>query len=190
MPKMKLDRTAVVAAAARIANADGLEALTLNRLAGALGIRPPSLYNHIRGLADLRRELALLSNRALGQRLAAAALARSGPEALLALAGAYRAYIKEFPGQYAASLPSSGARPAPDPELSASEEGVLQVVLAVVASFGLTGPDALHAARGLRSLVHGFATLEAAGGFGLPLDCDESFRRLVAMLKMGLTATI
>ena len=190
MPKMKLDRPSVVAAAAQIANADGLEALTLNRLAETLGIQPPTLYNHIGGLAALRRELALLSNRALGERLAAAALARSGPEALVALAQAYRDYIKQFPGQYAASLPASGARPTPDPELAASEERVLQVVLAVVASFGLGGADALHAVRGLRAVVHGFATLEASGGFGLPLDCDESFRRLIAMLQSGLTAKI
>jgi hypothetical protein len=44
----------------------------------------------------------------------------------------------------------------------------------------------LHAVRGLRSLVHGFATLEVAGGFGMPLDIDESFRRLVELLISGL----
>ncbi|MGB8644293.1 MAG: TetR-like C-terminal domain-containing protein [Anaerolineae bacterium] len=44
----------------------------------------------------------------------------------------------------------------------------------------------MHAVRALRSVVHGFATLEVAGGFGLPLDCDESFRRLVQMLIKGL----
>jgi hypothetical protein len=54
-------------------------------------------------------------------------------------------------------------------------------------SFALQGEDALHATRGLRSLVHGFATLEAAGGFGLPLDCDESFRRLVEMFTLYLS---
>ena len=36
--------------------------------------------------------------------------------------------------------------------------------------------------RAVRSVVHGFATLEAEGGFGLPLDCDESFRRMIDML--------
>jgi hypothetical protein len=35
-------------------------------------------------------------------------------------------------------------------------------------------------------MVHGFATLEVAGGFGLPKDCDESFRRLVEALVAGL----
>ncbi len=44
----------------------------------------------------------------------------------------------------------------------------------------------LHAVRGLRSIVPGFVTLEGAGGFGLPLDLDESFRRLVAAFVKGL----
>ncbi len=45
---------------------------------------------------------------------------------------------------------------------------------------------AVHAVRVLRSLVHGFSTLELAGGFGLPLDADESFRILCRMLVAGL----
>jgi hypothetical protein len=55
-----------------------------------------------------------------------------------------------------------------------------------MASLGLHGQDAIHAVRAFRSLVHGFATLEVAGGFGLPEDCDESFRRLVEALIAGL----
>ena len=46
--------------------------------------------------------------------------------------------------------------------------------------------DATHALRALRSKVRGFATLEVAGAFGLPEDCDESFRRLVDALAAGL----
>jgi hypothetical protein len=37
--------------------------------------------------------------------------------------------------------------------------------------------------------VHGFASLEAAGGFGMPLDRDESFRRLIATFVAGLEQT-
>jgi hypothetical protein len=46
--------------------------------------------------------------------------------------------------------------------------------------------EAIHALRGLRSLVHGFATLEISGGFGIPLDLDESFSRLVDLFITGL----
>jgi AcrR family transcriptional regulator len=186
MPRAGLDKAAVVEAAAAILNAEGVGALTLNRLAQELGVKPPSLYNHIDGLAGLQRELAIMNARALGERFTRAAIGQSGPAALFAVARAYRAYIKESPGVYLASLRSSGAQQPVDAELSAAEEPSLRVALAVIASFGLTGAEALHAARGLRSLVHGFATLEIAGGFGLPLDLDESFERLLQMFARAL----
>ncbi|MDR3575756.1 MAG: WHG domain-containing protein [Anaerolineaceae bacterium] len=182
-----LDKEVVVKAAAEMVNEQGLEGLTLNRLAAKLGVQTPSLYNHIDGLPGLLQELALLSTRSLGECLAKAAIGKSGPQALMDLAQSYRSYIKDNPGLYLASLRASRNQQPVNDRLAAAEERVVDIVLAVMASFGLHGEDALHAVRGLRSLVHGFATLELAGGFGLPLDCDESFRRLVNLLVQGLT---
>ncbi len=186
MPRAGLDKETVVEAAAAILNTEGVEALTLNRLAQELGVKTPSLYNHIDGLPGLYRELAVWNARMLGERFTQAAIGKSGPAALIAVAKAYRAHIKESPGVYLASLRSSGAQQPVDAELSAAEEQSLQVAVAVVASFSLTGEEALHAVRGLRSLVHGFATLEIAGGFGLPLSLDESFDRLLQMFVRAL----
>lgn len=183
--KAGLDKAAVIDAAAELVNEKGIEALTLNRLAARLGVRTPSLYNHVDGLAGLQRELALLSTRDLADRLASAAVAKSGRAAVVQIAQAYRAFVKQHPGLYTAGIRSAGVGGA-DPELQAAQERAVGIVLAVVGSFGLSGKDALHAVRGLRSVVHGFATLETAGGFGLPLDCDESFRRLVLVLVRGL----
>ena len=84
------------------------------------------------------------------------------------------------------TLRSSGTQPLVDAELEQEEARALRVVLAVIASLGVEGADAIHAARALRSIIHGFATLEIAGGFGLPVDCDESFRRLLDLLVEGL----
>ena len=39
---------------------------------------------------------------------------------------------------------------------------------------------------GRSGVPHGFVALEALGGFGLPLDCDESCARLLAMFVAGL----
>jgi hypothetical protein len=36
------------------------------------------------------------------------------------------------------------------------------------------------------SLAHGFVSLELAGGFGLPIDLDESYRTLMDLLVRGL----
>jgi AcrR family transcriptional regulator len=73
-----------------------------------------------------------------------------------------------------------------DPDFEAAERETFEAVLAVLASYGLRGEDALHAARGLRSVVHGFATLEVSGGFGISLDPDESFDRLLRAFVAGL----
>jgi AcrR family transcriptional regulator len=186
MPRSHLNKAGVVQAAARLVNESGPEALSLGRLAETLGVQPPSLYNHLDGLPGLLRELALLSTRELGERMAAAAVGRAGPEAVRQVGQAYRTYIKENTGVYLLAQRSAALQNPPDPELSAAQERAVQVALAVVRGFGLADADALHAVRGLRSCVHGFAMLEAAGGFGLPLDCDESFRRLLEIFIRGL----
>jgi AcrR family transcriptional regulator len=180
----------VVLRAAALLDREGPGSLSLGKLAEELGVQTPSLYNHVEGMPGLLRELALYNARQLAGCMGDAAMGRAGPDALAAVAQAYRDYIKRHSGLYLASLRASGTEAQRggevDAELSAAEERVVRIVLAVLASFGLEGPDALHAVRGLRSVVHGFATLEVAGGFGLPLDCDESFRRLVQMYIAGL----
>jgi pimeloyl-ACP methyl ester carboxylesterase len=174
-----------VAWAAALADAEGLDQLTLAGVAERLGIRTPSLYNHVPGLEGLRRELTLLGLRELARRMGHAAMGRAGDEALVAIAHAYRDFALQHPGVCAATLRVADPD---DAELVSASDDVLRVVLAVLSSYGLTGDAALHAVRGLRSLLHGFVALEAAGGFGLPLDLDESFGRLVRAFMAGLRA--
>ena len=186
MPRKNLDKQTVIQAAADLLKREGAPALSLARLAETLGIQTPSLYNHIGGLSDLQRELNLLSLRELTRRLSAAALGVAGPEAVRGMAQAYRAYIKENPGLYLMGVRSSALLEASDPELDQAQAELLRVTLAAMAGFGLPQADALHMVRGLRAQVHGFALLEAAGGFGLPIDCDESFRRMLDIYMEGM----
>jgi hypothetical protein len=65
---------------------------------------------------------------------------------------------------------------------------ILDTVTAVLRGFELEADDALHATRALRSALHGFVSLELAGGFAMDLDRDESYRRFVGMLAAGLSA--
>ena len=184
--RARLTKEAVVQAAADLLNAEGLNALSLNRLAEKLDIRTPSLYNHVNGLPGLQKELAVLNAKQLADCLSAAAIGKSGIELFMDVAQAFRSYVKEYPGLYLSTLRSSGTQAVQDKDLIREEERALKVGLAVMASLGLRGEPAIHAVRAFRSMVHGFATLEVAGGFGLPEDCDESFRRLVEALVAGL----
>jgi AcrR family transcriptional regulator len=173
----------VVAEAARVADEAGHDRLTLAAVADRLGVRLPSLYKHVPGLDGLRRALAVSAVGELGAALSEATVGRAGPEALRALATAYRGYARRHPGRYAATLraPEPG-----DTEHAAASDVVLRVVFAVLRGYHLAGDDAVDATRALRSSLHGFVALEAAGGFGLPRDVERSFTRLVDLLDAGL----
>ena len=187
MPRAGLNRAAVVEAAAVLADEGAGEEFSLARLAERLHVRKPSLYNHVAGLGDLRRELALLGLRELGRSLSRAAAGHAGREGLFVLAEAYRAFVKQRPGLYAATVRSYRLSDPDDPEFGAAEGEALEPVLAVLASCGVHDQEeAIHAARGLRSIAHGFATLEKAGGFGMSQNPDESFRRLMRAFADGL----
>ncbi|MHB1614839.1 MAG: TetR-like C-terminal domain-containing protein, partial [Actinomycetes bacterium] len=60
------------------------------------------------------------------------------------------------------------------------------VVDAVLAGYGLRGVHAIDATRTLRAALHGFVTLEAAGGFALAADVGTSFDRMVVALASTL----
>jgi AcrR family transcriptional regulator len=186
MPRVGLDAATVVATAADLADAEGLEAVTLSRVAAELGVKPPSLYNHVQGRDGLVRGIALLGLAEMATTLRDAAVGRSGDDALLAAAQAYRGYVREHPGRYAAGAVSA---PAPD-DLEHREAGaaVVDTFVSVLRAWDLADDDTVHAVRGLRSAVHGFASLEASGGFGLEQDVDESFTRLIAALAAGMHA--
>jgi AcrR family transcriptional regulator len=186
MPRAGLDAAAVVDAAAKLADAEGLEAVTLARLAAALGVRSPSLYAHVAGLEDLRRRLGARGGRELAAELARAAAGRAGSDALSSVAHAYLAYAREHPGSYAAAQRAREIQN--DEEAAAAATAVMEVVLAVLRGYGLEGDDAVHAARTIRVALHGFVSLEADGGFAIALPLDETFEFVLATLDRGLPA--
>jgi AcrR family transcriptional regulator len=181
--RVGLDQATVVEVAAKLVDEEGIEQLTLGHLAERLGVRTPSLYNHVAGLPGLKRDLALYCLRDLLDRILRTTIGKSRAEAIVALANAYRAYARETPGRYALTLQ------APDPgdqELQAIAQRIVDVLRAVLAPYRLSEEEAIHAIRGLRSIVHGFSSLEVAGGFGMPVDLDASFHWLINLFIAGL----
>jgi len=165
--RVALSPDAVVDEAARLVDEEGWEALHLGRLADRLGIKTPSLYKHVGGLPDLRRRLTL-------QGLAGFRDALGAAESVAELGHAYRAFARAHPGLYAATA-TAAARTQDDEELRAAADAAVAPLLRVVG-------DDVHAARAVRAALHGFVTLERAGGFGLPASVDESFDRLLRTL--------
>jgi len=166
----------VIEEAERLADEVGLARMTLAALAGRLGVRQPSLYKHIEGIDGLVRSISVRAKNELAYVLARAAVGRERTDALTSIAGAYRAWALEHPGRYAAAQ----SAPAPgDTEDQAASLAVVQVATDILAGYKLDEDDATDATRALRSALHGFITLESSSGFGLPVDIDRSFERLV-----------
>ena len=172
----------VVAAAGELADADGLDALSLARLARRLGVRSPSLYGHVDGLGDLRARLAAAGAQRLYDVLAPAAAGRAGADALRAVLAAYRDFALAHPGLYAAAqlAGTSGEVPA------AAGIRVVEVMRAVMRGYGLEGDAAVHAVRAVRAAVHGFVSLQQGGGFGMAVPVQRSWEEMIELLDRGL----
>ncbi|MCB9420537.1 MAG: WHG domain-containing protein [Ardenticatenaceae bacterium] len=183
--RRQLNREKVIEKAAVMADETGsVTAVSLTALAQALEIRPPSLYNHIASLDDLYDGLTLFGMQQLIADLRQASLGLVGREAVVALAHSYRRFAHEHPGLY----PLTIRAPEPDKtELVALSQELVQMLLLLMASLGLQGDDAIHAIRGLRAVLHGFTSLEAAGGYKMALEQEESFRRLIDAYLDGVT---
>lgn len=186
MPRAGLDVEAVVVAAAELADADGWEKLTLARLADRLGVRAPSLYAHVDGLADLRARVGAHGAAEMTRVVSAAATGRSGREALQAVADVYRQFAHAHPGTYEAM---QHPPEKPDGDAAAAAAALVEVFVAILRGYGLQGDDAIHGTRLVRSAMHGFVTLENEGGFGMPIPLEETYHRLVAMLDRGLRSS-
>ncbi|MFI5606151.1 TetR/AcrR family transcriptional regulator [Amycolatopsis sp. NPDC051903] len=182
-PRAGLTPDAVVALALEVVDADGAGALTLAKVAERAGVATPSLYKHVGGLAALRRLIDLAVVTEMTEALRGAATGRSGGEAIEALADAYRAYLRRHPHRVAAL---ETAPDEADEELAKATHGVAEVAFAVLRPYGFDHARSVHAVRCLRAAVHGFAGLEASGGFGRPEDVDASFTLLKTMLVRGI----
>lgn len=183
--KQKLTPDTIVRAAAEIVDAGGTEELTLASLAQKLDIRSPSLYNHIAGLPDVRRLLSLHGLEQLRNVMLHAAVGRAGDEAIREMAKAYLAFARAHPGLYEMTLLPPGPE---DAERTRIAQEILDLVIRGLGSYRLGEIEVIHAARALRSLLHGFASLEGQGGFGIPLDLDQSFSEMVGIFLAGLHA--
>jgi AcrR family transcriptional regulator len=184
VPRAGLDPAVVVAAAAGLADEVGLGNVTMGSLAERLGVRAPSLYKHVDGQADINRRIAVLALTELGDALRDALQGRAGRDALSAAARTIRAYVAEHPGRYAATIRINADQP--DDPLVLAGARIIESLSAVLGGYRVDPADTVHALRMLRSLFHGFATLEAAGGFQLETDVDASFEWLVGFVDRGL----
>ncbi len=72
--------------------------------------------------------------------------------------------------------PSLYEHRAGSPAGSRGDGEILEVLFAVLRGCGIRDGENVHALRYLRSVLQGFSSLEASGGFGMRTDLEASYR--------------
>ncbi len=175
----------IITSARRILEADGLDAVTMQRVASAVGVRPPSLYKHVRSRNDLVRLVTEDVARQLAEAITGASSENPAAD-LPALASAFRSFAHANPRAYSLMF-----GPLPDvwrPDLDSlapANEAVMRTAGA------LAGTDrALEGARLIAAWAHGFVSMELAGAFRLGGNVDEAFAFGVDRLAIALATPL
>ena len=161
---------AIVAAGRELLEAGGLEKVTMQAIAGRVGVRAPSLYKRFPSRGAL---VATMIGDILGEirdHLEPPDDADPAVE-IRRLAARYRAYALAHPRAYALAFTDLPPDHRPSAEANARASAPL-----IELAGRLVGPEhALEAARLLTAFAHGFVSMELGGAFRLGGDVDAAF---------------
>ncbi|MDY3792073.1 MAG: WHG domain-containing protein [Oscillospiraceae bacterium] len=185
LAKKGLDKNSVIERAATLANEKGLENVTIKELADSLEIRSPSLYNHISGLEELRKEIMLYGWKQAEKRILQAAAGTEGYDAIRAMCREFYVYASENKGIFSAML---WYNKYADEASSEATSGLFSRLYGIMEDMGISRERTEHLIRTLRGFLEGFALLVNNGAFGHPADIDESFEVSLDVLIEGIRA--
>jgi AcrR family transcriptional regulator len=181
----RTSRDAILEAARRLLEQEGLDALTMQAVAERVGVRPPSLYKHVADRAALVRAVGDQVTADLELTLRAAMTSGDAATDLRAMTGAYRTFVLANPNGYGLLFAHLAPELRPDPVAIAAVGRPI-----VEATARLVGDDeALAAARTVAAWAHGFLAMELAGAFRLGGDVGAAYGAGIELILGGLSAS-
>lgn len=178
-----LDTNMVIYRAAQIANEVGIENITLKMLADDLGVKAPSLYNHIEGLEDLKIRLMIYGWKQMEQKIMQSVIGVSGYDAIKAGCYSFYEYATENPGVFNAMLWYNKFQ---NSETMEATSGLFSVLFKVTSSLNISDENCNHIIRTLRGFLEGFSLLVNNKAFGNPVSIEESFELSLNVLIEGI----
>lgn len=173
----QVSKEMVVAQAWQLIETEGVDKLSLSKLATALGIKAPSLYRHVGNKAGLLQAVNLYTSQQLVATIHQAADEVDGSpiEQLSALILAYRNFALTHPHNYSLAFTNTEDNLRPDE--NTMEQLVLPLQKLMTAVSG--EEKSLAALRGAMALVHGFVMLELHGQLRRGGDLEADFTTAV-----------
>lgn len=181
MARLTLER--IVETACHMADEGGYDSVKLAAIAERLKVKPPSLYRHLGGMDDVLRWIARKGVTALNERLLRATIGLSPTDAIVALARTVWRFSQMHPGLYVAVHRFSFRG---DPEIEAEHQVTARVFLSALEGFTLNAEESPNAAYGIRSMIHGFVSLQSFGSLGDQPSAETSLVQLMRLHVAGL----
>jgi AcrR family transcriptional regulator len=174
---------AIVRAARAVLEADGLNGLTMRRVAEAVGVKGPSLYKRVPDREALLRAVADGVVDDLSQAMTLAEATDDPRRDLEVAAIAYRDFVRRNPNGYRLLFTELPSGASPDPViLAALGQPIIRAVSRLAGE-----ASALEGARTFVAWAHGFVTMEVSGAFRLGGDLDAAYAYGVRAIIAGVS---
>ena len=183
MPRTGLSREEIIEKAAALANEKGLSYLTVTTLSEYLGIKKPSLYNHIKTIDDVYYKLMIYGWKKVSEEIAAGIASDDPKENLKNYGRAFYRFAMENPGVFEAML---WYNKYSDASLLEATEGLYTFFFEQTDSLKVEREIAGHLLRTYRAFLEGFIMLQIHNSFGYPISIEESFEISINVLISGI----
>ena len=183
MARAGLDKNAIIEKAAELANEVGLENITLKLIADTFGIQTPSLYNHIKSLDDIKKQIMLFGWKQMEKEILLSVVGVSGYDALRVMCYAFYEYATNNPGVFNAMLWYNKYQ---DEETRDATKQLFEVLFRIMGTLDISDEKINHFIRTFRGFLEGYALLVNNGAFGNPISVRESFELSVEVILNGM----
>ena len=178
MGSKRVTKERIISEAIRLIEEKEQSVISLHELARRLGIKTPSLYNHIKNTRDLQHEVFRYAIDKFVANQNAATAGKQKDEAVRAFAEAYYQFAKENKGLYRLIMSMPLDNDDTEKELALP---LLETVVKLLSDYGLQDETIAHWQRVLRAILHGFISQEDLGYFYFYKDTDSQKSREVAI---------
>lgn len=178
-----LSREKVIEKAGELANEKGLNAVTITSLANYLGIKKPSLYNHIKDQDDIFQGLMIYGWEKISNEICTSITDSNPKLAINELSHRIYDYAIQNPGVFEAMLWYNSYK---NEQLNIATRGLYKFFFEQTDKLGVEKEVANHLLRTYRSLIEGFILLVIHDSFGNPVSIEESFQISIDLFLNGL----
>ncbi|MDO5575296.1 MAG: TetR/AcrR family transcriptional regulator [bacterium] len=180
---MRVTKKAVIETASALIDQKGLNQISLKDVAEALGIRTPSLYNHINSLDEMLQEVAHAGMAEMNDLMTKSSIGKISDEAIKAVSAAYLKYMIEHPGIYETIQWASWHQTEETTALLNQFEALL---MALIRSCGYDEAADASILRLLTGLLHGYTTIQLRYAFDEPERVTKELTDAVDTVLTGV----